>query len=44
LLQLIVERAAAEQHALEDIGSDAPRGQTGYITAEIGMGHARHLA
>jgi hypothetical protein len=44
LLELVVERPAAAQHALENVGSDAPRGQAGYINAGIGTGHARHLA
>src|SRR2546429_613903 len=44
LLELVVERPAAAQHALENVGSDAPRGQAGYINAGIRTGHARHLA
>ena len=31
VLELLVERPAAAQHAVEDIGGDAPRGKAGRV-------------
>ena len=33
VLELLVERPAAAQHAVEDIGGDAPRGKAGRVNA-----------
>ena len=41
-VELLVKRTAAAQHAIENVGSDAPRGETGgFGRYGGGIGHRR---
>jgi hypothetical protein len=43
ILELLVQWPPAPQHAVEDVGGDAARGQSGRVGGWGGAGHTRHL-